>query len=280
MSTHDFVDPVALFDARNSGRPTIPIPSDDPRLSEPRVYVSTGPTVLNPDGTIIMGGAHQSSYNAAQDIGDGSTGIIATARSQTGTPRAASEIRPHDLVRVDGVEIEAALAERMGYLRKTPWGTYEEVEGGPPKDDADKPKEAPQDAAEAFADGEAEGSLAVLCERTDPGLQVRALLQLTEQGEVARSTLETAANQLGIDPGEVSARLDGVVQAFEAQAVKAVQATGISDADAFFDWARQSHGTQLSAAMQQQGMERSTGATSRSPVNTSKGSPNGSLRQS
>jgi hypothetical protein len=251
---HD-LDPAELFQRRNSAPPS-PAPVTLEDASQPRVKVVIGPTILRGDGTFDETGGAQS-FNAFQMISDGSDGrIITTGKSKTGSPRAPSELRPEDLVKVGDTDIEVRLAERMGFLKRLPDGTYQET-GRAPTEEKQEEK-PPEDTGEALADAQLESDLTAFVSGTDAGTQVKALMQLAENGEVNRSTLETAAAQLKMEPREVSAKLDIIADGFRDQAATFAKSHGIDDVQSFWDWAREARGREFQGAMIRHGMERST----------------------
>lgn len=54
-------------------------------------------------------------------------GLAGSARSISGAPIAARDLRPTDLVDIGSTKVEARVAERLGYLRRSPSGGYEDA---------------------------------------------------------------------------------------------------------------------------------------------------------
>lgn len=255
----DYADHAALFDERQRRAGTAAPQRTELQIEEaknrPNVYVSHGPVTVGPHGVTH----HEvNSYNVAQEWANGSTGIVASARSQSGFQRAPSEIDAQDLVTVDGMQITAQVAERLGYIVKDASGIY--------RDAAQKPEMAPQQkttddadaSAVALSDKEAEGALADIASGVSASTQIRGLMQLIQTGEIDRNTMIAAASEMKFEPEMMAHNVAGIVEAFRSQAAQAVKAIGVADPQAFFDWAHHSQPEKIQEAMRQHGMERTT----------------------
>lgn len=195
--------------------------------------------------------------NTADLIGSGEAGILGTARRKCGSPRMGP-VEPTDIVMIEGRECQVQIAEMLGILRRDAQGTYAEVQGSVEALTEKKPEETPEVTDEALADAAAEADLSALCQTVSAGLQVSALQQIIANGQANPQTISAAASEARVEPSEMNARVESVMDAFRAQAVASVQTYGSEDPEPFFDWARQHKKAELHKAMQTHGMERST----------------------
>lgn len=218
-----------------------------------------GAVSVNADGTTSV--SRPQSYNTADAAPAVASGILATAKTAMGSP-CMGPITAKDIVTIHDMEVSVGTAEMMGMVHKDVMGRYVETTGGVEQAkagaDAENKRQESEDHGEAFADPQAETALTELCNGVSSGLQVAALQGIVADGAVDTTTLNRAASEAGIEPAEMQQRLNGVMEHFEAQAVKAVVGYGSDDPRGFFEWAQQSRPNDLKAAMNAHGMERST----------------------
>lgn len=216
-------------------------------------------TSVNGDTVQTMG---ITSINTA-NLPNGETGALATGRTPWGSPRAASELKPSDLITISGQEMTIQIAERIGLLERDPMGRYVEVPNGVERL-TEEPKQAvPEDLQtgneQALGEKE-EQALASICAQVSPGTQVSVMSQLIEHGELNPNTLHRAASESGIHPDVLSGQLDPIIAGFKAQADATVKALGAEDTADFWDWAQEHAAKDLSDAMRKHGMMRTTKA--------------------
>ncbi|MFC6788269.1 hypothetical protein ACFQE0_00650 [Methylobacterium komagatae] len=228
----------------------------------PKVTYNDQPGALsvNADGSTSFNTPR--SYNTANAAPSGpATGILATAKTAMGSP-CLGPITAKDIVTVQGMEVSVATAEAMGMVHKDVMGRYVETTGGVEQAkagaDAENQRQEREEQLEGLADPKVEADLGDLCSAVSPSLQVAAVEEIISAGAVDTTTLNRAASEAGIEPGEMQQRLDGVLKGFEAQALKAVVGYGSDDPQGFIEWAQQHRPNDLRAAGRTQVMERST----------------------
>src|SRR5579862_1637669 len=87
--------------------------------------------VTSRDGSTTTTNTPEVQRGSSADLRDtNSTSIVGSARSAVGNPISASAIRPDSIVKVQGMETRADVAERMGLIRRTANG-YEDANGAP-----------------------------------------------------------------------------------------------------------------------------------------------------
>lgn len=218
-----------------------------------------GSISVNADGSTSV--QRPRGMNTANFAAEAGQGVLSTARTRMGSP-PINGLTANDIVTVRGMEVSVATAEQMGILMRDVSGRYVEVSGGTDRAqsaaDAENQRTETEDSAEAFTDPKAEQALTEVCAGVSAGLQVAALQEIIESGRADAQTINRAASEAGIEPSEMDARLSGVMQHFEAQAMQAVTGFGSEDPGAFFEWAKAHQPRGLKAAMQSHGMERST----------------------
>ncbi len=202
------------------------------------------------------------SLNTA-DLPNGETGALATGRTPWGSPRAASELKPTDLITIAGQEMTLLTAERIGLLERDPHGRYVEVPNGVQRLTEEPKPPTPEDLQtgneEAMGEQE-EQALASLCEQVSATTQISVMSQLVETGELHPATLQRAASEAGVHPDALNAQLAPVLAGFRAQADATVKALGAEDPASFWDWAHENASKDLTKAMRDHAMLRTTKA--------------------
>lgn len=215
--------------------------------------VNTGPISINADGSSVIHGPR--SINTADFGSPVSSGILSTARTKLGAP-VMGDIKPTDVITVNGMEMQASIAEQLGMLTRDQSGRYAERDGGV-EAASQAPEQAPaDDGAVQFASEHAEQNFASLITSTQPGSQVAAMAELIETGAVSDRTLNRAATEASKEPGEMAQRVEMVKVAFKAQADASVASHGVEDANGLWEWARQNRPNDLKHAMNQHGLTR------------------------
>jgi hypothetical protein len=198
------------------------------------------------------------------DLPNGEQGILATA-NRRGTPKPAADLRPDDRIVIEGFETTVANATRLGYLSRDPSGTYRDNSANLAAAEATQQAAAEQARQEAAADPHygqpldqpATEALSELVHGTTAGSQTRALLDVVDKGEISMNTLAALASEASVEPGEIAAKAQAVMQGFRQQAASLAQSHG-ADADDFFAWAQEHQAGAFKQAMLQHGQQRST----------------------
>lgn len=217
------------------------------------IISNPGPISVNADGSTTNHG-HQR-LNTASFTSPVKDGILSTARTSTGGP-IMGDIKPADIITVNGVQMQASIAEQLGMISRDQSGRYAELSGGVEEASRAPERTTMEDGAVAFASPEAEQHLAELCSLTQPSSQVAVMQELITDGAISETTLNRAASEASKEPGEMSQRVQAVVAAFTAQANASVAAHGIENANDLWDWARQNRPNDLKHAMNQHGLTR------------------------
>ncbi|WFT79838.1 hypothetical protein QA634_32420 [Methylobacterium sp. CB376] len=79
---------------------------------------------------------------------------------------------------------------------------------------------------------------------------------MVTEDAISEQTIGHAASEARIEPHQMRARVDAVVEGFRAQAVSTVQGYGSDDPEDFFQWAHENKPREMKAAMHRHGMER------------------------
>lgn len=260
----DFIDGAAVFEAREaavraSTEANQPTPQPSALGWSPRV--SVGPDTSAFAAPVDPGLAIDAYLN--RDNPD----VLATGRSQSGAPRHMSELKPTDLVTINGTPLEVRSALRLGYLDGAP-GSY--------RDTGLAAKEAGQSGAQevpkaevkpdytgnetAFDDHRTENLLANIAGATHAGAQIRAMVDVINvegaSAEISANTIRAMADATGVSPQQLQADLAQVQNAYAGQAAKFVMGSGVPDPEAFFEWAERNHRGQFKDAMSQHVTDR------------------------
>lgn len=108
----------------------------------------------------------------------------------------------------------------------------------------------------AFEDHRTENLLGTIAGATHAGAQLRAMTEIISKGEVSADTLRAMADTAGVSPQRLQTDLAQVQDAFAGQAAKFVMGSGVTNPEAFFDWAEQHHRGEFKDAMNQHVMDR------------------------
>jgi len=238
--------------------------------------VPAGPSVRVASGTLRyihgqpdvqhIGHASGSTAAAAQV---GGAGILATARTQSGSP--ALVVTDSTIVRVDGMDMSCEVAARLGYLRKSASGDYSEAVGGAqeqqanPADTRNQSEEKPQDGPELF-DPADEAALAESIEsipqETFDAALIAGVMAVVNSGD--EIDLEAAARKLevsglvGTEHAQKTARQ--TFDLFAKQAAKAIAKEGVDQPkiDDFMRYAQTQRRDDYLVALQSLVTQRST----------------------
>lgn len=229
----DFIDGAAVFEAREAAARASaeaarePTPQPSALGWSPRV--SVGPDTSTFTAPVDPGPAIDAYLN--RDNPD----VLATGRSQTGMPRHMSELKPTDLVTINGTPLEVRTALRLGYLdggpgnyRDTGLAAKDAAAGGAPavpKSDA-RPDYTGNETA--FEDQRTENLLNSIASATHAGAQIRAMTEVISKGEVSADTLRAMADTAGVSPQRLQADVAQVQDAFAGQAARFVMGSGDS----------------------------------------------------
>jgi hypothetical protein len=202
---------------------------------------------------------------------------LETGTTPWGSPRAAEELRPTDLITVNGMPMEVRIAERMGIVKRGPAGGYvsgdksvSDVVGSNALDPATSPTDRPpsealQDApAEAFDDPNAERLVTAVAERVSPTEQAQAVASIVDSivttGEIAlpRQLLATIAGQMRVEASDAEGVIGRMVGAFQAQAGKAIASVTPVDPAEVYAWARENDPKALTEAVMAHATNRTT----------------------
>ena len=207
------------------------------------------------------------------DTANGESGLLATAR-RDGTPRPAHELKPTDLIDIDGIPTTVEVAERLGFVTRDPrTGIRENVSPEAHKEAtgeaaAERAAEAAVKAeaeraqrAEAakLANPEAEAAAQEIAGKVQEGEQVAAVIQMIESGVVTPSTIARAASQAECTPDEMRARVDTAMGGYTAQAQAYAAERGVPF-EVFQGWARLNHMSEVKQAAVQHATQRNVAA--------------------
>lgn len=232
------------------------IPEGPPQAS---YREASGAVSLDADGNVNVNKPR--SYNTFDAAPQGATGILATAKTVMGSP-CMGPVTAKDIITINGMEVAVGTAEMMGMVHKDVMGRYVETTGGVDQAkagaEAENQRSDDTETLEGFADPKAERAMFEVCEAVSAGLQVAAVQEIISNGAVDATTLNRAASEAGIEPGEMQQRVDSFVQNFETQALKAIVSYGSDDPRGFIEWAQQHRPNDLKEAGRKQGLDRST----------------------
>lgn len=264
----DLIDGVAVFEQREAearaagGHNTEPKQPASAFSFSPRI--SVGPDTSAPQPRAAVGPAIDSHLDLSnQDI-------LATGRTQSGFQRSNAELGLDDLVTIHGDPTTVRVALRLGYLagregdfRDTGLAA-KEAAGVPAQDAPNKPVKADYTGNETpLQDHKAENILTHLVGATPADAQIRAMNDVIRDGEVSTNTLMAMASLAKVSPQALQADLERVQDAFAAQAASAVMAAGVTDPDAFVQWAEKHHRGEFEDAASQHVLDRNPKAYGR-----------------
>jgi hypothetical protein len=204
----------------------------------------------------------------AEDIKPVDQGIIGTARTISGAPRAAYDLRPDDLVDLgNGMKTTVAAAVRIGAIRQGPNG-YENVAPQPGQQVPSVQRNATNgtpgqgQAADPLStdvptDEEFTGQVAVIQRGLPEVFVANAVQEMVATGSFSPEAINAAAKHLDATPEAVLGVLQGAMAAHGAAFERYVSGAGVRPAD-FTEWLKATPET-MSLLMAKQA---STGRTS------------------
>lgn len=205
--------------------------SGSPSSGTTRVTISNGsteaPAALPGRGSTAQDFTTVARVSSA-DIGAGND---VQAVSPTGRPLAPSEIKPDSIVTVQGQQMKAALAERLGFLSKDANGYRL---GGVVSASAQTPavpQEAPKETAEGSTAPALSDAASTSLEALNAGGQDThaAAIDYLDSGELSAATTARLAGRLGIEPGQVAQHVANVAEGFRSQAAAIVGGSEVLD---------------------------------------------------
>jgi hypothetical protein len=234
----------------------------------PDVRVHRGVTRATVRGDEVTLEQLDASHSIANDSAHG--GILATARSQSGSRQTPDAVTENSLVTVDGRQYRVKELLGAGVLRKMPDGSIVDPSASSSQapaqsqpeqseqqqaDNSNDPANAPQ---EALADAAVEQAVETLAASTSGTDQVALASALLEGRGDAHAAIERMASQSKQTPEAVRETLNGFIAALTDQAAAAVKLVA-GNVD-FQDWLAQAEETNpegLAAAKRQIAYNRS-----------------------
>ncbi|KFC68881.1 hypothetical protein FG93_03503 [Bosea sp. LC85] len=259
----DLIDGVAVFEQREAAVRAAanatrePAPSRNPFSFSPKIAVG-------PDVSAITAPPVSHGPSIDGHLDPTNVDVLATGRTQSGFQRSSAELGMNDLVTINGSPTTVKVALRLGYLAGKE-GDFRDTglaakEAGGGKGTAETPKAQVQPDytgnETAFDDHRAENLFETIVHGTPEGAQIRAMTDVIAKGAVSNDTLRAMADAAGVSPQMLQTDLAKVQDAFAAQAAKAFRTSGVTDPDAFVEWAEQHHRGEFRDAMSQHVMDR------------------------
>jgi hypothetical protein len=238
-------------------------PQGEPGDNSTRAFTDSA-RITGDVGRITIGGAQQSgafdntktSTTELNPRGDGSQGILSTARSLAGRQLTGSDIKPNTKVIIPGAgETTVAAAVAAGFLTRNSDGSYSEVDApaaaqGQQQSTQGQPEaqpEAQEPARVADLPGAAHEYAQDFTSRVGNIDIERGLSDVIETGALSQDALARIAGQMQLEPGEVSSRAATIQAAYRAQANEMVGPA----AEQIFAWANQHDRAALRKAVDQ-----------------------------
>ena len=172
-------------------------------------------------------------------------GVIQTARAPSGLLVSGADITDRSEVTIGGRQMEMRIAVSAGLVERRADGSAvlsekaRAILSGTRPDQQDRQQKQPQEAPVKMDSlgEEAEAEVTQIAQAMRPA-QVQAVVnQLAEGKDLPAMAGDAVARALGLaDPAEGNAKIAAIREAFEAQAIDAVNATGL-DAQEVFHWA-------------------------------------------
>jgi len=203
----------------------------------------------------------------AQTLGTPKASVAATARTKLGSPVAPSQITADTLVRLpNGMEVEARLAERSGFLVRNPsTGTYSDPFEVPAEASAGQPQAQTEgEQQEGAADGEAvalpsetdEAILGRMIEATPASEQIAVVEAIIDGETLGEGVFERLAERMGVSSNEAAAAIGHIHAQMKGQADAVTGESGL-DPEAVYEWAWEHHPERMRAAIRRHTGERS-----------------------
>jgi hypothetical protein len=193
-------------------------------------------------------------------VPNGATGLLATARTSWGSVAQPSNLKPTDRLTYQGMEIEVAVAEKLGLVTRNPnTGLYQETGAQAP---TDAPPAEPrfdggdegQDSRELFANPKAEDFVGMLPMEG----QTAIATDLIENGQVTEGSIHKLAQALGVEPEAAQRYAAVAVEQFASQASEKLAQFGIDDGEGFARWAMSARAAEWKEAVRRHYIERTT----------------------
>lgn len=227
---------------------------NDSRIPEPMDAIEVG---IGLDGVTTVHEHRVIEVTSEDAVGRPSVGVLSTARTQSGTPQHPFDVKAESVVTVQGLEMSALQAFKMGFLRIDQHGRFQEVGESvqAPFDAKQKPEEqeASQEAETTSAHPLAlpatqESFLNAVDAQVDPGVIEQAIEDMSNGRGLSEATLKAAAKSFEAEPELIAAHVDGVVTRMQAAVDAEMQRVGVADPRAFYDWAWLNHRREMTKA--------------------------------
>lgn len=186
---------------------------------------------------------------------------------RNGSPLAPHEVNGDSIIRMQGrPEVTLDQARQLGWVKdgsahRSPFEATQAQQSAPQEQTAQQDQQQPEASAHGESIGpDGEGTLGLIYSHTSAADHLKAIEQIAEHGEIAENTLGQLASQLGGQPSQVSAMVEKVRPAFEAQANRAVEAVAGIDPQDVWDWAWTNKPKQIQGAISSHLTQRNTEA--------------------
>lgn len=212
-------------------------------------------TLTSPDSPAPLGGSgisdggfrgrDTSAGFTARANDDESDGIMATVRSQAGSPIMTRNPNGNDLIKYQGATITLDVAAHLGLVTRNPDGSFSDKTTPAALKDPTAGAKAPANkASEEKAEGEdgtvtfgekAQATLQELLatQKHHPGNMFRAVDSVLHTGDLDATALERMASIEGVEPAEMRAKVETVWQGAYDTGTDILAEAGIEDEDAF-----------------------------------------------
>lgn len=188
---------------------------------------------------------------------------MSTVTSPQGSPLLNREPGPNDLITFDRFKMTCAMAAQMGYLVRTPSGSFDTTDQGyhsGPQAVASKGEvglasggTAEEGAESGFvADTNTESILSEVISRSNPDTQRNAIESvLANGGAVDQNTINAMASEMGIEPSLAASAIQAATNGMEAAVYNHLADHGVWDANTFAAYVHsspQNHAKMVAAA--------------------------------
>jgi hypothetical protein len=238
------------------------------------VRVNTGghhvSATVSPEGEVVVTDQPRANSINMGSIPNGEAGLLASAK-RAGTPVAAADLRPTDLITVPGFgEVQVQVAERIGLLSADPAtgrttnataGSLREASG-----EAEQERQAAAPAAAQAADRERaslnahpvpeiEDAHASFTTKVSTSDQIGALVQLQNTGKLNDALLHRVAEAMGVQPDAAVDQLSAMSLGVQAQFKVMASSRGV-DPDQAAEWIRTHRSQHVMSALQRHALGR------------------------
>ncbi|MCD1625806.1 hypothetical protein K7H22_07385 [Seohaeicola saemankumensis] len=212
-------------------------------------------TLTSPDSPAPLGGSGPSDGGfrgrdtsagfTARANDDESEGVMATVRSQAGSPIMTRNPNGNDLIKYQGATITLDVAAHLGLVNRNPDGSFSDKATTAALKDPTSGAKAPADKAnEKRAEAEddtvtfgekAQATLQELLatQKHHPGNMFRAVDSVLHTGDLDATAIERMASIEGVEPAEMRAKVETVWQGAYDTGTDILAEAGIEDEDAF-----------------------------------------------